>query len=282
MALLLEHKKQFSEKEQIMNTKTSFEKPRSMTYKNGFFTLVELLIVISIIAILAAMLLPALNKARMRARAANCLSNLKQCGLMFSEYSSMFNEFFIMKNQDGPEDVISPPFNNPSAKMKGSWGIYFHNAGLLDGTRYSRSSKMLVCPDYDMYTADPLFFHYGVQSAKTVAGTYINHFGGEAAYHYESATGFHILSFRRLTNTSRYAMLFDLGGGSDTGSTTGVPSTLANGNDYIFYRHGGNTGVLYGDGHAALKGISLHKELKSMGATSLTSYYFDESGKKCQ
>ena len=77
-------------------------------------------------------------------------------------------------------------------------------------------------------------------------------------------------------------MLFDLAQDPDTGVTNGVPSDLAAGASYIFYRHGGNKSVLYGDGHVASKGIPLHKELKDMGAKALTYHYFDETGARRQ
>lgn len=59
------------------------------------FTLIELLVVIAIIAILAGMLMPALNKARARGRTATCTSQLKDLSVSMRMYADAFNDWYL-------------------------------------------------------------------------------------------------------------------------------------------------------------------------------------------
>jgi prepilin-type N-terminal cleavage/methylation domain-containing protein/prepilin-type processing-associated H-X9-DG protein len=95
------------------------------------FTLVELLVVIAIIALLMAVLLPALGKARKQARNVVCQSNLKQWGLMFAMYCERNDSYFF------------------SGQINGSFiaGANFGRYWRVIMKPYSQNKKMWLCPE---------------------------------------------------------------------------------------------------------------------------------------
>lgn len=137
--------------------------------KNGF-TLIELLVVIAIIAILAAMLFPALSKARQNALKASCLSNLKQVGLAFHMYANDWDGWIPAYNKNWHSRLHPSYLNNREVlrcsigtkKYPGTTYYYYYcmnirasGVKLVGGGIRNTSTCILVGDGYCVYSTDP-------------------------------------------------------------------------------------------------------------------------------
>ena len=210
--------------------------------KTKKFTLIELLVVIAIIAILASMLLPALNKARDKAKAISCVSNLKQVGSGMAMY---------LNDADGMYPPLSWSPASGAGKWKRSWlymltpyiGAQFNGS---DASTYApfKSNSIYKCPAMKPDTPNSSYYECGY-------GYNANAFGnldyGTAYANYGHTHPGYPVKQVKIRNTSRQMVHSDVMYNHTTGKNDGRWDVSYH--VYTGFRHNDRANMSMADGH---------------------------------
>ena len=218
--------------------------------KIRIFTLIELLIVIAIIAILAGMLLPALNAAREKARAIKCAGNLKQYGMAIAMYAHTYQDYLLIQN----------PVNHKTGTIGYiyQWGGYIQTELMpkMRETDWKAGRSINSCPSRNKNYGAALTGYE--QEAISYAHNTLA-LGAQAQGANPDAT--HKMS--RLKQPAFYVGFCD----SEVwciGSSGVLAKGRWNGSkeyDYVSFRHGNRSNAVFIDGHAAP--LSALRELRA-------------------
>lgn len=171
--------------------------------RKGSFTLLELLIVVAIIAILAGLLLPALNSVRSKAQSIYCQNNLKQLGLAFKTYSNDFKRI--------PRVCIMPSKRSSAEKTFGNPEYIPSIRELLAG-ELKGSEKVFRCPSDHGTSFDPVADYTDEDddtAGKNDASEYVSSNDGKSDFEREGSSYEFNTWLRRISDRSRSMLMHD-------------------------------------------------------------------------